>query len=424
MNKKTLILIVILVIGISGILLYLNNNNDSNPKNNPSNPTGESFDYKIIHSVNSSYNGNYLISPLSIAYALSIVNEGTDNNTKNEISNLLGNYKLYPRVNVKERISIANSLFVKNKYKNDISQTYLTNIQDNYDSDIIFDDYERADKINNWVNEKTYKMIPKILDRMNPDFVLGIANAIAIDVEWKSTFSCHATKNETFTKIDGKKMQTAMMNTAEINAYIESDNAKGIIKDYAIYDKNTGEIVYQANDNTVELEYIAILPNNNIKDYINSFNENELNELLNNKQIPSSKLEIYASIPKYTYDFDYDKFKDSLISLGMKDAFDPNNADFGNMINKNSNLKLYIGEALHKTHIELSEKGTKAAAITYFGMLEATAVREKKKEIHVEFNKPFIYIIKEKNSSNIWFFGTVYEPMKWEDNKPEECEEY
>ena len=113
MKKKTLILIVILVIGISGILLYLNNNNnDSNPKNNPSNPTGESFDYKIIHSVNSSYNGNYLISPLSIAYALSIVNEGTDNNAKNEISNLLGNYKLYPRVNVKERISIANSLFV------------------------------------------------------------------------------------------------------------------------------------------------------------------------------------------------------------------------------------------------------------------------------------------------------------------------
>ena len=41
---------------------------------------------------------------------------------------------------------------------------------------------------------------------------------------------------------------------------------------------------------------------------------------------------------------------------------------------------------------------------------------EPKTTIQIEFNKPFIYIIKDKNSDNIWFFGTVYEPLKWEEN--------
>ena len=39
-----------------------------------------------------------------------------------------------------------------------------------------------------------------------------------------------------------------------------------------------------------------------------------------------------------------------------------------------------------------------------------------KEKITIEFNQPFIYIIKEKNSDNIWFYGTVFEPLKWEEN--------
>ena len=34
---------------------------------------------------------------------------------------------------------------------------------------------------------------------------------------------------------------------------------------------------------------------------------------------------------------------------------------------------LYVGEAIHKTHIELNEVGTKAAAVTYFGIYKETS---------------------------------------------------
>ena len=49
---------------------------------------------KIIKQANTHYKENYMISPLSIAYALSILREGSTGNTKTELDNLLGDYKL------------------------------------------------------------------------------------------------------------------------------------------------------------------------------------------------------------------------------------------------------------------------------------------------------------------------------------------
>jgi len=35
---------------------------------------------------------------------------------------------------------------------------------------------------------------------------------------------------------------------------------------------------------------------------------------------------------------------------------------------------------------------------------------QEKEVINIVFDRPFLYIIKDKNSDNIWFFGTVYNP--------------
>ena len=83
-------------------------------------------------------------------------------------------------------------------------------------------------------------------------------------------------------------------------------------------------------------------------------------------------------------------------------------------MDKNSVIdNLYVGEAIHKTHIDLNEKGTKAAAITYFGMFKNTSIIIEKENIEIEFNRPFIYIIKDSKTNEMLFFGVVYEPNKW-----------
>ena len=85
-------------------------------------------------------------------------------------------------------------------------------------SEIIYDEFTSPEKINNWVNDKTYKMIPSILDSIPEDFVLGLANAIAIDVDWANDFECTSTRSKEFTKEDGSKIDVSMMHQGDTYA--------------------------------------------------------------------------------------------------------------------------------------------------------------------------------------------------------------
>ena len=406
-----IIAIIIVILLASKVINKKFNNNDKHNYNEIIN--NNDFNIKLIKEVNKNHKENYLISPYSIEIALNLLKEGANENTLKEIENLIDNRKISNLI-IKDRIGIANAAFIKNDYKKYILDSYINKLKENYNSEVIYDSFTTPKKINNWVNNKTNGMINKILDEINEDFVLGLANALAIDVEWKSPFECIDTKEEDFTKENGKIIKVEMMHKVLSNnsyEYLENDNAKGIVIPYKSYNKDTGE--EDNNDNNLEL--IAILPNNKIDEYINNLNDEELDNLLNNSKSPSKKLEINLSLPRFSYDYELKDFKEILKDLGIKDAFDANKADFTKIIKRNNVVNnIYIGEAIHKTHIDLNEKGTKAAAITYFGMFKNTAIKPEEKEtINIKFNKPFIYIIRDKKSNEMLFFGAVYKPNEW-----------
>ena len=77
-----------------------------------------------------------------------------------------------------------------------------------------------------------------------------------------------------------------------------------------------------------------------------------------------------------------------------------------------------INKAIHKAEIEFSNEGIKAAASTAMGGAGATSGGFEylylipTEEIDVTFNKPYMYIIRDKDSGEVWFTGTVYEPIK------------
>ncbi len=319
-----------------------------------------------------------------------MVKDAAGGNTYDELQNVLGDYNAPKIQNVKDKIGIANSIFINEKFEKDVKKEYKELISNKYNGDVIIDPFTKPDNINKWISEKTFNMINDVLKEVNPNMATMLINALAIDVEWSKQFEEYATQSEDFTLNNGSKMKTAMMHQTDNCSYIESKNAKGIVKNYKNYEAN-------------ELEYIAIIPNRNIKDYLNKFNEDELKTLLSSEQKPGSELEINLSLPKYTYDYTYNDFTNDLKSLGIKEAF-TENANFEKMLEK-----AFISQAIHKTHIELSESGTKAAAVTALVMdKNAAYYMDEKQQINITFDKPFIYIIKDKNNDNIWFFGTIY----------------
>ena len=418
--KKILLIIIgtlLIILGIIGFNYYNKYDNNNQIEQDPSEIiiANENYEIDLIKSVNENSNDNYLISPYSIKIALNILKDGAKENSKKEIENLIGS-KYNKIETAKNRVSVANALFIKDKYKNYIENDYYKKVK-NYNSEILYDKYETPDVINNWVNEKTYKMIPKILDRMNEEFVIGIANALAIDVKWLNEFECHSTREDEFIKSDNSKINVEMMHQKyEYNIeYFINDDMKGVIIPYRTYDKEGNE-----SKEGITLEFIGILPNQSLNDFIKNLNLEKLKEIDTlKKEIDSEKEELYLSIPRFKYDYEIDDFINSLKSLGIKDVFDEEKANLTGIINRKNLNKLnidniYVSTAIHKTHIDFNEKGTKAAAVTYFGIEKSlAALPEEKEKIEIKFNKPFVYMIRDKKTKEMLFFGAVENPNKW-----------
>ncbi len=423
-NKKNVIILVVLVLLI-GFTSYVistkvlnrrdNNDNNTSGRTNTRAEVDNMFAISFFREVNRNRTENYLISPYSVEMALNLLREGTKNNSKKEIDEVIGNRNIKD-IAVKNKIEIANALFIKNHYKDVIESKYVNKLKKDYKSEIIYDAFATPDKINDWVNNKTNKMIPRILDSISSEFVLGMANAIAIDVKWAKQFDCSLTKSHEFTTKDGDVIDVEMMHDIDSNGrYFKVDAAEGVILPYTRYDENTGEEEYE-EDKGSQLELIAILPKGNLGSYVDGFTSNDLDKI-DSFKFDRSKYTLNLYIPRFTYEYDLADFKEVLISMGIKEVF-TTKADLTNIISeKNGGKSIYVSDTIHKTYIELAESGTKAAAVTYFGVSKSAAYNPDEKEtITLEFNKPFMYIIRDVDSKEIVFMGTVYEPNKWKGN--------
>ena len=95
---------------------------------------------------------------------------------------------------------------------------------------------------------------------------------------------------------------------------------------------------------------------------------------------------------------------DSLQRLGMINAFDSEKADFSSM-GKYADKNIYISRVIHKTKIEVDEKGTKAGAVTAAEMDTTSAPIEEPKEIILD--RPFIYMIVDTEENLPLFIGSL-----------------
>ena len=403
MNKRKwlIVFIIVIILLVIGMLIFKDNKEEIKEDGSKMN-IAEDFNSDLIRKVHNKE--NYLISPYSIEIALNMLREGAEGNTKLELDKVLGNRKIN-NIQIENILSVANGLFIKNKYKNDILGSYYNTLKNKYNSEILYDDYDTPLVINNWVNQKTNGMIPKILENIDPYFVLGLANAVSLDIKWKSEFECNNTTKNTFTKINGAKVDVEMMHASykdEDYKYIDENDLKGIILPY----------VYDESD-TSKLEFIALVPSN-IDEYINGLTIDKLNNIDIFRKPSGNGVKINLSLPRFTYEYEIKDFIGVLKKMGINDVFDSEKADLQGIMKRSNEVpNIYVDTAIHKTKIELNETGTKAAAVTYFGIRANGMMPEQEKEIDIAFDKPFIYMIREKNTKEIIFFGSVYEPNIW-----------
>ena len=386
MKRKGMLFIIGALLICSVFLLtgyIVHNKKESDPKPNISLNKNNNFDYKFIKEIDS--NDNSLVSPLSFAYLLSMIQSGAKGSTLNELNIALDNYDLQPMENIDSKISMANSMWINNRYKNDINSTFATALKINYHSEVLYDEFENANNINKWVSEKTYNMINELFpsDSVNSvDTIMALVNAIGINFKWDEEFDCNKTLMGNF--LD---KNVYMMSSNE--KYIESDYYTGFIKDYE-----------KLSDNS-QYEFIGLLPKKDIQDVINNLSNDVIK-----KSITES--EAHIQIPRFKYEYNVNNVKGILESLGIKDMFDKEKANFDGIAKD-----IYVSTIVQKTYIDFMESGTKAATASG-GAFDIKSAAEEKEVI---FNKPFVYLIRKKGSNNIYFMGIVNSPIEYDETK-------
>lgn len=378
----------------------------------PADIKGENTNFELSFLQLEDKQENMIYSPLSIKYALKMLQEGASDNTYTQIEEIVGNSNLPTYRNIENTLSLANGIFIRDTYYQYVKDNYKDILVNKYNAEIRQDEFQSAKNANEWIEEKTFEKIENMLNDdivTNPDLQMLLINALAIDMEWKNQFDENDTNGRKFYLADGTEMIATMMSresSSDDISYYMGDDITAITIDLKEYEET-------------QLEFMALMPNTNLEQYVDSLTMDNIEEITQKLNSASNtKAGVKINIPKFEFDYDLN-LKDDLIKLGITDAFNGNLANFSNMADLERTQKnLYVSDALHKANIEFSEEGVKAAAVTVFGMMDVTSIGvEKEIPIEINIDNPFVFLIRDKNTNEIWFVGTVYEPNYWEEDK-------
>jgi len=297
-------------------------------------------------------------------------------------------------------IDLANSLWyhqtttVRQKFV-DLCQTYFS-------ADVRHADFHTqavVDSVNNWVMTKTHNYLSSIIDKPTLEGSIALLlNALYFKGDWTFPFDSTETRRGKFNVPGDSAVECNMMfmhRDTDVDArlfpetdahrpltYFESKLFQGVNLRYG----------------SRGLLMTVLLPDslNSIEALVAQLAEDNWRAW---QRIPAEGT-FYLRLPKFRFECET-PLKRVLDSLGMGTMF-AKKADFSNMF---SDRVGKLSDVRQKAYVEVNERGTKAAAVTrvlYPDSMPPSLIA----------NRPFLFLIHDKESGLILFVGKVANP-KW-----------
>lgn len=345
---------------------------------------------------------NIIISPVSINTALAMTTNGAQESTFDEMMQTMhiGGWSMekmntahqdfltnVPNLDNDVTLSLANSIWHRAGYP--VKQDFIDRNTTFFNSEVNAIDFANSnakDQINGWVSDNTKGLIPTIIDQVPDNIVMYLINATYFKGNWRVPFNEKLTFNTDFYLENGQVEQVEMMSHGEITLpyYVNED--------FQAVDLAYGDSIFSMT---------VILPNEGIA--MNTFIDNFSSSEWLKQDLALSNRELFLSIPKFKLEYKA-KLNQPLADLGMPSAFTPGLANLKGI----ADADLYIDEAMHKTFIEVNEKGTEGAAVTSIGIVETSLPQIP----FVVLNRPFLFLIRENNTGSVLFIGKVMNPKE------------
>lgn len=355
-------------------------------------------------------NHNLFYSPYSISLALAMTYAGARGETEAEMAEALhfmvSQESLHPAFNALDqelaqrgdgadgkdsegfRLNIANAIWGQADYQ--FLDVFLDVLAQNYGAglrtvDFVGSPEESRIVINDWVSEQTENKIENLIPQGGIDGLtrLVLTNAIYFNAAWANPFEEAATREGTFTLLDGREVSVPMMRQSESLGYAAGEGYQAV------------ELPYDGR----EMSMVIVVPEEGeLEAFEESLDAGRVEAII--EQLEGRQVAL--TMPKFEFDARF-SLKEALAALGMPRAFSEA-ADFSGMTGKKD---LLISDVFHKAFVSVDEAGTEAAAATAV-VMKLTSVAPEPVEVNVDH--PFLFLIRDVETDAILFVGRVVDP--------------
>lgn len=339
-----------------------------------------------------------ILSPISITYALGMLNNGAAGETQQQINSVLGfgtegadginafcrkMLTEAPKLDRLTTVMIANNIYVNRGYE--LNSQFVQTAQHYYDAtpeSRDFHDGRTLAVINRWASDHTQGLIPSVLDggSFNPDAVSYLLNAIYFKGAWAHKFNKSDTKDEDF---EGAASKVPMMHQKTSLLYTDNDVCQALQLPY-------GNSAYRMT---------VLLPREgkSIDDVLQTLTAEKWDHEYCDRMV---SVDADVKLPRFESNTDMG-LNAVMSALGMPLAFDADRAEFPNFCS----VPTFIGMMKQVARIKLNEEGTEAAAVTVIGMYTTYVGPSEPQQVVFHANRPFLYVISELSTGAIFFIG-------------------
>lgn len=345
---------------------------------------------------------NRAYSPLNLYFALGMLAELTDGNSRAQVLDLMGtddteglrndiaalwesNYSDDGRVTS----ILANSLWLNENYS--FKQPTLEILAKNYRASSYSgtmgsEDFNEV--FRNWMNEQTGGLLEDSVKELGftTETVLALASTIYFAAGWEEEFPASQTAERVF-HAQNEDITCDFLNESMAKSYYYGENFGAVSKRL----DGSGSMWLILPDEGISPEELLT--------------DEEVSALYLDGATNRKYVTVNLSVPKFDVSSDIDLI-DQLTTLGVTDVFDPVTADFSPMAENAEGLA--VTEAKHAARVMIDEEGCLAAVYTLM-MVEETGFMPPEEEIDLVFDRPFLFVITAEDGS-VLFMGIVNDP--------------
>ena len=342
---------------------------------------------------------NVFLSPLSASMALGMTMNGAAGDTWTQMRDMLGFaglsddevnaaysglIDLLLGLDATVELGLANSIWTRVGYP--VLNGFYDSARTHFDAavaELDFLDPAAPAVINAWVEDATHGRIEEMVERIKPETIMILLNAVYFKGEWRYRFDPRNTTTAPFSLAGGGTVSVPLMRQTGSFRAFAAEEAYGV------------ELPYGGGAFTA----MALLPagDRTLRELVSTLDEETWTgwmALLDG----SDPAEVAVALPRLELEYE-EVLNGTLQALGMVDAFGTA-ADFSRMV---AGGGVWIDEVKQKTFLMVDEEGTEAAAATSVTVIESAAPE-------FRFDRPFLFAIRERISGTILFIGTIGDP--------------